>query len=147
VIDVPKTVQRRLGEELLNLEAFSSAYYTLTGPRTISLKFTDGTRREYQGEACDLVMSVLSERTNIIEIARESGAELFSAQNVRNVAFSHKTSREESFLLVESLADESPISVRGSEAEAVWEQLRRILKPSILATKPRQSTARTGTED
>ena len=146
VVQVPKSPQRAASEELLNLQELTSGHYTLTGPHSIYLEFSDGSNRTYEGKACDAVLRDLAERTNILELGRESGSDVINVHKISHVVFSPKTLREDPVVIFHLLAGKPrEITVRGSEADAAWKELRRILKPNNLKTTSTQSRARTGT--
>lgn len=148
VIEIPKTSQRAAGEELLDLEELSYGYYTLTGSHSIHLEFTDRSSDTYTGQACDAIFRDLTERPNIIEISRESGIELINVLKIYKVVFSIKTPQQEAVIKIQPVASKpGKVTASGAEAEAVWEELRRIRKPTVLTTLPSKSVARTGTED
>lgn len=147
VVELSKTAHKSASEEVLNLDELSSGHYSLNEKHSIHLEFMDGSSRTYEGKACDALLRDLAERTNIFELARESGADLVNVHKVSNIVFSPKAHNEESVVIFQVLAGGKPrqISVRGSEAEAAWKELRRILKPNNVKTTSTQSRARTGT--
>lgn len=147
VIETPKTPQRLAGEKLLNFEALAVAHYTLRASHSIHLEFTDGSTDTFDGNACDAILRDLTERTNIIEISRESGADLINVNWISKATFSFKSPNALAVIKIWVLVGKSrEMPFSGSEAEVAWQELKRILKPTVLATKRTRTVPRTGTK-
>jgi excisionase family DNA binding protein len=140
------TKERKEGVELINLDLLLYAHCNLGESPSIYLTFAQGRTRSYRDAACLAIFRELTGRPNIVELSRDSGADLINVNQIANVVFTPETSVSSASLFVEFLTRDAGLPVsHGREADSAWKLLKDIASPHIISTRTPQQAANTRT--